>query len=351
MNWARAFSRGLPPTLHSGPPSLRRVTCSVVHRGTDACRIGAALARACEDGRRLRDFASIRRGSKKPHRDKLSYFIPEWDDLVDRDFDFETDSSLRRLRRLVERGLRPPDVSRTELRRDPHLEGRRREEQEEEGAHQPPWRASLPPRPTRVPHHGGLRSVRVHQREGARRTRRTRSSTTTRGSTSTSASRSTISSSPRPSPTKKARYDLTIENAAEFLKKHRKAKLPWTPIGAVQGWDPKSYAAAAKKYVAMGYEYIGLGGLVRTSTPEIVEVLRAVHEVVPASREGAPLWPGAPRSMPFGLREAWRALCRQRVVPAPRVDGHRPELPLDAGESSTPPSESLRRARASAPSG
>jgi hypothetical protein len=80
---------------------------------------------------------------------------------------------------------------------------------------------------------------------------------------------------------KKARYDLTVENAAEFLKEHRRAKLPWTPIGAVQGWDAKSYAAAAKKYVAMGYDYIALGGLVRTSTPEILEILQQVHKVVP----------------------------------------------------------------------
>ena len=29
--------------------------------------------------------------NQKPHRDKLRYFIPEWDDLVDRDFDFERD--------------------------------------------------------------------------------------------------------------------------------------------------------------------------------------------------------------------------------------------------------------------
>jgi hypothetical protein len=81
---------------------------------------------------------------------------------------------------------------------------------------------------------------------------------------------------------KQARYELTIDNAAEFLKRHRKAKLPWTPIGAVQGWDPKSYAAGAQKNVAMGYQYIGLGGLVRSSTLNIIETLRAVHEVVPS---------------------------------------------------------------------
>src|SRR5207344_1317638 len=28
----------------------------------------------------------------KPHRERLRYFIPEWDDLVDPDYDFETDT-------------------------------------------------------------------------------------------------------------------------------------------------------------------------------------------------------------------------------------------------------------------
>jgi queuine tRNA-ribosyltransferase-like protein len=78
------------------------------------------------------------------------------------------------------------------------------------------------------------------------------------------------------------RYQLTIHNADEFLKEHQQRDLSWTPIGAVQGWDPKSYAEAARQYVAMGYTYIALGGLVRTSTKEIISVLDAVHKVVPA---------------------------------------------------------------------
>ena len=52
---------------------------------------------------------------------------------------------------------------------------------------------------------------------------------------------------------KQERYDLTIHNAEEFLRGHRERELPWEPIGAVQGWDPKSYAEAARQYVAMGY--------------------------------------------------------------------------------------------------
>jgi hypothetical protein len=80
---------------------------------------------------------------------------------------------------------------------------------------------------------------------------------------------------------KQFRYDLTIHRAEEFLLEHRRLGLPWEPIGAVQGWDSASYAEAARQYIAMGYRYIGLGGLVRTQTMEILRVLQAVHRVVP----------------------------------------------------------------------
>jgi hypothetical protein len=81
---------------------------------------------------------------------------------------------------------------------------------------------------------------------------------------------------------KKFRYDLTIHNAEDFLKEHRKAGLKWEPIGAVQGWDPDSYADAAAQYVKMGYRYIGLGGLVRSQTAEIMAILHKVKEKVPS---------------------------------------------------------------------
>ena len=81
----------------------------------------------------------------------------------------------------------------------------------------------------------------------------------------------------------KFRYELTIENAAEFIREHRSQGLGWTPIGAVQGWDAASYAAAARKYVQMGYRYIALGGLVRTSTKKLLPILQAVRDVVPRS--------------------------------------------------------------------
>lgn len=80
---------------------------------------------------------------------------------------------------------------------------------------------------------------------------------------------------------RRQRYDLTIQNAADFLGGHRKRRLAWEPIGAVQGWDGASYAAAARKYVKMGYRYLGLGGLVRSGTAQILEIVQAVHDVIP----------------------------------------------------------------------
>jgi hypothetical protein len=81
---------------------------------------------------------------------------------------------------------------------------------------------------------------------------------------------------------KRERYNLTIENAEAFLRAHRGAAVAWTPVGAVQGWDAASYAAAATRYVSLGYTYIALGALVpRSRHPHLIlPILRAVHEAV-----------------------------------------------------------------------
>ena len=57
------------------------------------------------------------------------------------------------------------------------------------------------------------------------------------------------------------RYELTIQNAKEFIEGHKKGNFSFKPIGSVQGWDPDSYAAAIKDYQKMGYSYIALGDL------------------------------------------------------------------------------------------
>ncbi len=76
------------------------------------------------------------------------------------------------------------------------------------------------------------------------------------------------------------RYNLTIENAIEFLELHRAGRYAFTPVGAVQGWDVASYAQAAKRLAIAGYDMLAVGGLVRSRTTEILAIARGVAAAV-----------------------------------------------------------------------
>jgi hypothetical protein len=218
----------------------------------------------------------------KPHRKKLKYFIPEWDDQVDRDFDFENDEHSGGS------GDWSNQVYAHQMYPEPNYDGlliskvvaekskSKKERINRLGVH----RFLRVPR--EFPIMGDCGAFGYINEDVPPYTTEEVLEYYTRLDFDFGVSLDHLIVTATEAK-KKARYDLTIENAAAFLKQHRKAKLPWTPMGAVQGWDPKSYAAAAKKYVAMGYDYIGLGGLVRSSTPDIIEILRAVHDVVPSS--------------------------------------------------------------------
>ncbi|WP_407899290.1 tRNA-guanine transglycosylase DpdA [Scytonema sp. NUACC26] len=72
------------------------------------------------------------------------------------------------------------------------------------------------------------------------------------------------------------RYELTLRNAWDFLEKHKKFGCTFTPIGVAQGWNPETYSKAVRELLDMGYDYIGLGGLARAKSAEILEILQAV---------------------------------------------------------------------------
>jgi hypothetical protein len=76
------------------------------------------------------------------------------------------------------------------------------------------------------------------------------------------------------------RYDLTLDRALEFLSVTKLLEGAYVPVGAVQGWDERSYASAAERLAAAGYRYLALGGLVRSSTTEIRTVTEAVRAAV-----------------------------------------------------------------------
>jgi len=75
---------------------------------------------------------------------------------------------------------------------------------------------------------------------------------------------------------KEKRYNLTLKNAEEFIQKHRAGNYHFTPIGVAQGWNPDSYSKAVKDIIGMGYDYVALGGLARTPSHKIIEILEAI---------------------------------------------------------------------------
>lgn len=76
------------------------------------------------------------------------------------------------------------------------------------------------------------------------------------------------------------RYEITLQNAQDFLSLVKSANWPFEPLGAVQGWSPRSMASAAKKLEEMGYRYLAIGGLVPLKVDQIHEVLKALRAVL-----------------------------------------------------------------------
>ena len=76
------------------------------------------------------------------------------------------------------------------------------------------------------------------------------------------------------------RYNITRKNAADFLAQHKAGNYSFLPSGIAQGWDPKSYRDAVAELIDMGYEHISLGGLVRTSSKDIVAILDEVKPLL-----------------------------------------------------------------------
>jgi len=73
------------------------------------------------------------------------------------------------------------------------------------------------------------------------------------------------------------RYEITQQNAADFLKSSKALGRGFTPLGVVQGWSPGSMAHAAHNLERMGYTYSSIGGMVPLSSPAVHLCLKAIR--------------------------------------------------------------------------
>lgn len=211
----------------------------------------------------------------KPHRQKLRYFIPEWDDYVDPDYDFETDTHSGGT------GDWSNEVYAHQMYPEPNYDGIlvSRAVAEKSKKKDARINAMGVHRFLRVPRAfpimGDCGAFDYIEQKEPPYTTDNVIDYYTRLDFDYGASVDHLIV-PAFYADKQFRYDLTIQNAADFIKEHHKRGLNWAPIGSVQGWDPKSYADAVAEYIKMGYRNLALGALVRRSTKEIIEILKDV---------------------------------------------------------------------------
>jgi hypothetical protein len=84
------------------------------------------------------------------------------------------------------------------------------------------------------------------------------------------------------------RLGITRRNAERFIELHKERRCSFVPVGVIQGTDPESYALELRAYKEMGYAHVGIGGLVPRSDKEILAVMRALNQELNAMRK--PPW-------------------------------------------------------------
>ncbi len=77
-----------------------------------------------------------------------------------------------------------------------------------------------------------------------------------------------------------ARIALTKKNAESFIELAKSRQSGFTPVGIIQSLDANGYARMVKKYHEFGYRHIAIGGLVPLPDSVVTEIVTKVMNVV-----------------------------------------------------------------------
>jgi queuine/archaeosine tRNA-ribosyltransferase len=75
---------------------------------------------------------------------------------------------------------------------------------------------------------------------------------------------------------KEERRRISLRNAEKFFLYTKKHSLCFTPMGSAQGYDTKTYLDSLNKLIDMEYQHIAVGGLARLRTSQVEEMVRAI---------------------------------------------------------------------------
>ena len=84
---------------------------------------------------------------------------------------------------------------------------------------------------------------------------------------------------------RKSRVRLTKRNAEAFISLCRARGAGFIPVGVIQGLDAASFGRQILEYIEMGYTHIALGGLVPRQDAEIDEIVREVSSKISALKD------------------------------------------------------------------
>ena len=77
------------------------------------------------------------------------------------------------------------------------------------------------------------------------------------------------------------RFDVTLQNAAEFKVEAARLGPEFTPMGVIQGWSASSMADSATALAQMGYDYLAVGGTVPLKIDQLCRALAAIRAAIP----------------------------------------------------------------------
>ena len=75
---------------------------------------------------------------------------------------------------------------------------------------------------------------------------------------------------------RRERVNITRTNAKRFIEAAEKRDAQFTRVGTIQALSPKQYAQLVRYYYELGYRHLAIGGLVALNDSEIEQIARAV---------------------------------------------------------------------------
>lgn len=76
------------------------------------------------------------------------------------------------------------------------------------------------------------------------------------------------------------RIEITSTNAADFITSAQQRKAKFLPVAILHGLDPEGYSSLVRYYYDLGYRHIAIGGLVPRADKQVADVVTAVMKSV-----------------------------------------------------------------------